>query len=189
MWLTAAWFVLTYIGLALGNLPGLWMDRAGIALVGATLMMVCGAISFDEAARAVDYGTIALLFGMMVVVAFLRLAGFFGRLARFALSRVQHAARPAGGDDRSIAVRCRRFLVNDIVCLALTPLVIQLARRLRTRSAAAPDRPGDGGEYRLDRHDHGQSAEHDHRQSVAHRLLAIRRSAWRRSRSSGWRST
>lgn len=130
MWLTAAWFALTYIGLAIGNLPGLRMDRAGIALVGATLMMVCGAISFDEASRAIDYGTIALLFGMMVVVAFLRLAGFFERLARWALSRV---STPRGLLAVTIALSggLSAFLVNDIVCLALAPLVIQLARRLR----------------------------------------------------------
>ena len=131
MWLTSAWFLLTYIGLALGNLPGLRMDRAGIALVGATLMMVCGAISFDDAARAVDYETIALLFGMMVVVAFLRLAGFFGRLVCFALSRV-HTPHGLLAATIGLSGALSAFLVNDIVCLALTPLVIQLSRRLRT---------------------------------------------------------
>ncbi len=130
LWLTAVCFSLTYLGLALGNLPGLRMDRAGIALVGATLMMVCGAISFDEASRAIDYGTIALLFGMMVVVAFLRLAGFFERLARWALSKV---ATPRGLLAATILLSggLSAFLVNDIVCLALAPLVIQLARRLK----------------------------------------------------------
>ena len=124
------WFLLTYVGLALGNLPGLRMDRAGIALVGATLMMVCGAISFSEAARAVDYATIVLLFGMMVVVAFLRLAGFFERLARFALSRVR-TPRGLLAVTIGLSGALSAFLVNDIVCLALTPLVIQLARRLK----------------------------------------------------------
>src|SRR5437016_2149588 len=114
LWLTSGWFLLTYVGLALGNLPGLRMDRAGIALVGATLMMVCGALTFDEAARAVDYATIALLFGMMVVVAFLRLAGFFERLARFALSRVR---TPRGLLAMTIGLSglLSAFLVNDIV--------------------------------------------------------------------------
>jgi hypothetical protein len=36
VWLTWLIFVLTYAGLALGKVPGLRMDRAGIALVGAT---------------------------------------------------------------------------------------------------------------------------------------------------------
>lgn len=130
MWLATAWFLLTYIGLALGNLPGLRMDRAGIALVGATLMMITGAISFDEASRAIDYETIALLFGMMVVVAFLRLAGFFERLTRWTLSRVStaHGLLVA---TIGLSGALSAFLVNDIVCLALTPLVIQLTRRLK----------------------------------------------------------
>jgi hypothetical protein len=51
---TAYWFawlvfLLTYLGLALGKFPGLRMDRAGIALVGATLLMVGGVLPVDEA--------------------------------------------------------------------------------------------------------------------------------------------
>src|ERR1700689_344108 len=71
-------FGLTYLALALGKVPGLRIDRAGIALVGAAAMLACGVLSMQDAARAVDYETIVLLFGMMVVVAYLRLAGFFG---------------------------------------------------------------------------------------------------------------
>jgi di/tricarboxylate transporter len=86
-WLTTAWFSLTYVGLALGRVPGLRIDRAGIALVGATLMMVTGLVPLPEAIRAVDYDTILLLFGMMVVVAFLRVSGFFERLAHWTVDR------------------------------------------------------------------------------------------------------
>src|SRR4051812_6828311 len=70
-------FGLTYLGLAIGSVPGLRIDRAGIALVGAAAMLASGAVSMPEAARAVDYETILLLFGMMVIVAYLRMAGFF----------------------------------------------------------------------------------------------------------------
>ena len=45
--LASLWFGLTYLGLALGRAPGLRMDRAGIALVGATLMMVTGILSLQ----------------------------------------------------------------------------------------------------------------------------------------------
>ena len=70
-------FGLTYLALAVGKVPGLRIDRAGIALVGAAVMLACGVLSMGDAARAVDYETIVLLFGMMVVVAYLRMAGFF----------------------------------------------------------------------------------------------------------------
>jgi Na+/H+ antiporter NhaD/arsenite permease-like protein len=70
--LTTAIFALTYFGLALGRIPGLRIDRAGIALVGAAAMLSAGALGLHHAARAVDYETIVFLFGMMVVVAYLK---------------------------------------------------------------------------------------------------------------------
>ena len=62
-------FGLTYLALALGKVPGLRINRAGIALVGAAAMLACGVLPLREAAKAVNYETIVLLFGMMVVVA------------------------------------------------------------------------------------------------------------------------
>ena len=89
LWLTSALFALTYAGLAVGKVPGLRMDRAGIALVGATLMLLTGMLTFEQAVgpESIDYKTLALLFGMMVVVGFLRLSGVFQRLARGARRR------------------------------------------------------------------------------------------------------
>src|SRR5437868_15371268 len=58
-WLTVAVFAVTYLGLALGRLPGVRLDRAGIALVGAILMLVAGVLPFEDAVspQAVDYAT------------------------------------------------------------------------------------------------------------------------------------
>ncbi|OWK35602.1 SLC13 family permease [Fimbriiglobus ruber] len=129
-WLTLVIFVVTYTGIAIGRLPGLRTDRAGLALVGATGMVVAGALTFDEAVRAIDFETIALLLGMMIVIAYLRRAGFFERLAVHTLDRV---STPHGLLAATIALSglLSAVLVNDIVCLALTPLVVQLARHLR----------------------------------------------------------
>jgi len=132
LWLTTILFILTYIGVALGKVPGLHMDRAGIALVGATLMLVTGLLSLDQAVStdSIDYKTLALLFGMMVVVGFLRLSGFFQRVAVSALRRIN---TPLGLLAVTITLSgiLSAFLINDIVCLTLTPLVLHLARRLR----------------------------------------------------------
>jgi len=122
-------FGLTYLALAVGRVPGLRIDRAGIALVGAATMLACGALSMREAARAVDYETIVLLFGMMVVVSYLRLAGFF------ALATDRVAARCRGPHSLLATVILTSgvlsaFLVNDVVCVALTPLVLHLCERL-----------------------------------------------------------
>jgi Na+/H+ antiporter NhaD/arsenite permease-like protein len=129
IWITGLVFGLTYLGLALGRIPGLRMDRAGIALVGATLMIVTGVVSLTKATQAVDYRTIVLLFGMMVVVGFLRIAGFFERLAAWALERVHHPLALLGATV-GLSGTLSAFLVNDIVCVALTPLIVHLARRL-----------------------------------------------------------
>src|SRR5450631_486138 len=128
----ATWvlFAVVYLGLAVGRLPLLRLDRAGIALVGATGMLVLGLIRFDTAVSSVDFETIALLFGMMVVVAYLRLGGFFRRLATWVLAR---ARSPHGvlGAVVGLAGVLSAFLVNDVVCLALGPVALTLARRLR----------------------------------------------------------
>ena len=70
-------FAGAYLALALGKIPGLLIDRAGVALVGASLMVGAGVLTPDEAYKAVDFGTITLLLGIMIVVANLRLSGFF----------------------------------------------------------------------------------------------------------------
>jgi Na+/H+ antiporter NhaD/arsenite permease-like protein len=125
-------FALTYLGLALGKVPGLHMDRAGIALVGAVLMLCTGMVSFEQAIspESIDYKTLALLFGMMVVIGFLRLSGFFQRITTGALKRIR---TPVGLLAATIVLSgvLSAFLINDIVCLTLTPLVLYLARRLR----------------------------------------------------------
>jgi Na+/H+ antiporter NhaD/arsenite permease-like protein len=128
--LTAAVFGLTYLGLALGKVPGLRIDRSGIALVGAAAMLGLGLLSLPEAARAVDYHTIILLFGMMVLVGTLHLSGFF------ALATERIAAAFPGpyallGVTIALSGVLSAFLVNDVVCVALTPLVLDLTRRLK----------------------------------------------------------
>jgi Na+/H+ antiporter NhaD/arsenite permease-like protein len=130
--LTWAIFAATYAGLALGKVPGLRVDRAGIALVGATLMLVTGVLALEQAvsAESIDFKTLLLLFGMMIVVGALRLSGFFERLAGLALRRI---ATPKGLLAATIGLSgvLSAFLINDVVCVALTPLVLHLARRLR----------------------------------------------------------
>src|SRR5205823_5529678 len=123
------WFGLTYLGLGLGRLPGLRTDRAGVALVGAAGVLATGLLSFEEAVRSVDFATLALLLGMMVVVATLRRAGFFQRLASWALSRVR-TPRGLLAVTMFLSGALSAVLVNDVVCLALAPLVLHLTRRM-----------------------------------------------------------
>jgi Na+/H+ antiporter NhaD/arsenite permease-like protein len=127
---TAAIFILTYAGVALGRIPGLRLDRTGVALTGAALMMAVGALTPQEAYRAVDLDTIVLLLGMMIVVAHLKLSGFFRLVAGWALTRA-HSARVLLAAVVVTAGSFSAFLVNDAVCLVMAPLVIEVTRALR----------------------------------------------------------
>jgi len=135
LWLTLAWFLLTYTGLAIGKLPWLRTDRTGVALVGATLVVLTGLLGFgdagfDEAIKAIDFQTIALLLGMMVVVGCLREAGFFERLADWVGAHFQSPLSLLAAVFILSGV-LSAILVNDVVCLALTPLVLHMTRRRR----------------------------------------------------------
>src|SRR5688572_18223039 len=93
-------------------------------------MVVFDLVRFEDAVHSIDFHTIALLFGMMVVVAYLRLGGFFRGLAAWFLGRAQTPLQVLG---LLIVVSgtLSAFLVNDVVCIALGPVVIGLARRIR----------------------------------------------------------
>jgi Na+/H+ antiporter NhaD/arsenite permease-like protein len=123
-------FAATYAVIAIGKLPGSHMDRAGAALLGASLMLATGLLSLDEAYRAIDVNTIALLLGMMIIVANIRLSGFFYAVNNWVVTRAGH---PVLLLTAIILVSgfFSAFLVNDAICLALTPLVVDAVARLR----------------------------------------------------------
>ena len=123
-------FGLTYLALAVGKVPGLRIDRSGIALVGAAAMLGFGVLNLHDAARAVDYETLILLFGMMVVVAYLRLSGFFAMATERIAERFA-SPRPLLAVTIVLSGVLSAFLVNDVVCVALTPLVLDLTRKLK----------------------------------------------------------
>ena len=123
-------FGLTYLVLAIGRLPGFRVDRTGAAIIGASLMVGVNALTLQEAQQAINFDTIILLFGMMIVAANLQLSGFFSLVAERV---VEHAHRPlllltaiAG-----VAGFFSAFFVNDTMCLVLTPLVLEIAEAAR----------------------------------------------------------
>jgi Na+/H+ antiporter NhaD/arsenite permease-like protein len=87
--IAVAVFALTYVVIAAGEFPYLRIDRTGAALAGAVAMVVFGVLDEQQAAHSVDYHTLALLLGMMIVVANLRLSGAFARFARALLERAK----------------------------------------------------------------------------------------------------
>jgi Na+/H+ antiporter NhaD/arsenite permease-like protein len=123
-------FVATYAVLAIGKVPIYRIDRAGAALLGASLMVAAGVLAPEEAYAAFNFDTIILLLGMMIVVANLRLSGFF-RLVNYWV--VRHVRRPLGLLAAVVFVcgGLSAVLVNDTVCLVMAPLVLDVVLRLR----------------------------------------------------------
>jgi Na+/H+ antiporter NhaD/arsenite permease-like protein len=123
-------FAVTYVVIAVGRLPGFRLDRAGAALVGASLMLALGGLDIDEVSRAIDFDTVALLLGMMIVVANLRLSGFFRLITGWVVARAHHPLQLLA----AVILTCgafSAFLLNDAICLVMTPLVLDVALRLR----------------------------------------------------------
>ncbi|GIX47254.1 MAG: anion transporter [Candidatus Tectimicrobiota bacterium] len=125
--LTGLLFVATYVGIALGRIPGLRLDRTGIALVGAIALVAVGAISLPHATAAVDFSTLFLLFGLMILSAQLRLAGFYRLVAGAVLRQARRPLRLLSGVVVASAALSSLF-ANDIVCLAFTPVLCEAVR-------------------------------------------------------------
>ena len=115
-------FVLVYAGMALGRVPGLAIDRTGVALLGLIVLLATGDLTLDEAGRAVDMPTIALLFALMIISAQFEHSGFY----RLVADRVTHAARNPKMLLAAIVLVTgvlSAILTNDVVVFALTPLI------------------------------------------------------------------
>ena len=124
-------FLVVYLGMFLGELPFLQIDRTGIALLGAIALVALGEVSPERAAQSVHLPTILLLFSFMVLSAQMRLGGFYARVTR------RIAASPVGPPALlALLIACVAALSavfsNDIVCLAMAPVLADacLARRL-----------------------------------------------------------
>lgn len=128
--LGAAIITATLVGVAVGRYPRLKMNRATIALVGATLLIALGFIPLETAYRMVDWNTIVLLLGMMILNVNLRVAGFF----HLVTARVVHHARtPRRLLALIVAVSgvLSALFLNDTIALMMTPLVLDVTLALR----------------------------------------------------------
>jgi Na+/H+ antiporter NhaD/arsenite permease-like protein len=121
-------FLLVYLGMILGGLPFLQVDRTGVALLGAIALVAMEAVTPEQAARAVHLPTLILLFSFMVISAQLRLGGFYTwvtlRLAGWALAPAAFLAAVIAAAGLLSAV-----FSNDVVCLAVAPVLAEACVR------------------------------------------------------------
>ncbi len=120
-------FIITYIGIIFTRLPKINIDRPSAAFFGAVAMIVFGVLSLEEAVKAIDYNTIALLLGMMIIISVLQLDGFFSLIAQKALSWSRTPLRLLVIITFVTGI-ASAFLVNDAVVLLFTPVIIAICR-------------------------------------------------------------
>lgn len=123
-------FAFTYLLISGRRLKLLPLNRPAAAILGTVLMVATGVMTPEQAYAAVDYDTLVLLLGMMLLAAYLSLAGFFDWAAD-AVLRVARTPRRLLLYLILTSGVLSALLVNDTVCLMLTPLVVTVMVRGR----------------------------------------------------------
>jgi Na+/H+ antiporter NhaD/arsenite permease-like protein len=129
-WLAAVIIIVTLVGVAVGRYPWLRMNRATIALVGATGLILVGALKLEQAYEALDFDTLTLLFGMMILNVNLRLAGFF-RLVANQVVKTARSPRQLLAFLIVVSGVLSALFLNDTIVLMLTPLVLEITAALK----------------------------------------------------------
>ncbi|MGO4152158.1 anion transporter [Cupriavidus sp. YAF13] len=123
-------FLVVYLGMILGGLPFLQLDRTGVALLGAIALISVDAVSLEEAAGSIHLPTVILLFSFMVVSAQMRLGGFYDWVTHRFVSLSFSPPGLLGALIFGVAALSAIFS-NDIVCLAVAPVLIDACQRRR----------------------------------------------------------
>lgn len=119
---------ITLLVFTLGKSPVFRVDRAGVAIIGATAVIAAGILTFNQATQSIDFRTIVLLFSMMIVTANLKLAGFFQLIGNMLLKNTK-SQKQLLFIVIMITGLLSAFFINDIVCLLFTPIVILICKR------------------------------------------------------------
>lgn len=125
IWFAGALFLAVYATIISEKI-----HRTIIALFGAALLIVLGILTQNEAIRYVDFNTIGLLFGMMVIVGITRKSGVFEYVAI-------KAAHSTGGDPvktmvalATVTAIASAFLDNVTTVLLVVPVTISICDTL-----------------------------------------------------------
>ncbi len=122
--------ILSLVGIALGSYPTFRMNRSTIALVGATALMIIGALTVEDAFKAIDIQTIILLFSMMVLNINLRLSGFFKIITSKIISFAKTPRQLLALIIFSSGLLSALFL-NDTIVIMFTPLILSVVLSLK----------------------------------------------------------
>jgi Na+/H+ antiporter NhaD/arsenite permease-like protein len=126
LWVATALLILTYAAIVSEKL-----NRAIVALLGAGLMITLGLLTQEQAVEGVDFNTLALLTGMMLIVAIARRSGIFQFIAILAAKAAR--ASPAGilvmlG---VVTAVLSALLDNVTTVLLIAPVTLVICRELQ----------------------------------------------------------
>ena len=120
-------FAIVYLGMIVGGLPFLQLDRTGVALLGAIAIVAIRDLTPREAAEAIHLPTL-LLFSFMVISAQMRLGGFYTWVTqRIAALRIGPPALLAAVI--AVVAALSAVFSNDVVCLAIAPVLADACLR------------------------------------------------------------
>ncbi len=122
---TVTVFIVVYVGMMLGRLPGLKVDRSAIALLGAIALLASGEMSEQQAVDSIGYSTIGLLFGLMIVSAQFTMSGLYAEITHRVVS-LNVGPRALLGIITAVSGVLAALLTNDVIALALAPVLLQL---------------------------------------------------------------
>ncbi|NLI75725.1 MAG: anion transporter [Candidatus Riflebacteria bacterium] len=130
-WAAGIIFAFAFILISFRQLRWLPIGRPAGAMTGAVLMVVAGVMTPEEAYALVNWDTICLLLGMMILAEYLRDAGLFEEVSRH--------LRGIGSPFLFLAALSllagilSAIFVNDTICVVMTPLLLILCRELRLK--------------------------------------------------------
>ncbi len=122
-------FIATYAIIGIQGIPRIHIDRPSGALLGAVAMVAFGVLTLHEAYQAIDLDTILFLLGMMILIAYLELSGFFEVLERWIIGRARSTRALLALVVWSSGALSALFM-NDTVCLLYAPVIVRVTKRL-----------------------------------------------------------
>jgi len=125
-------FAATYVLIAVQRPPFVRLNRPAASLLGAVAMVGFGVLSLQQAYAAIDFDVLVFLLGLMLIVGYLEVGGFFEWAAEWVLRRARTPHRlllgvVVGGGMLSA------FFVNDTICLMVTPVLLAALGPMRVR--------------------------------------------------------
>ena len=129
--LNAMWVSTCVLAITYATIMSEKVNRAIVALVGAGVMIIVGVLDQEEALKGIDWNTIGLLTGMMILVSISRRSGMFQYLAIWSAQAAK--AHPAGilFILQITTAVVSAFLDNVTTVLLIVPVTLAICKTLR----------------------------------------------------------